>query len=155
MAINSISAQKTYSDSLAKLQQGYSKSFDALKAGDLAAAKAAYTTSGLPPMAPSNTTALGRLYHTLQLKDISAAQSAANELNFKPTSSGAAPAGKTNGKSAKAAPPSDAQKAALALANTKTAIGESSLFSYMDSGFSADSNMFSFMDVGTKVDLYP
>lgn len=153
MAINSISAQNTYSDSLAKLQQGYSKIFDALKAGDLAAAKAAYTASGLPPMAPSNATALGRLYQALQSKDISAAQSAANELNFKPTSSGAAPAGRPNGKGAPATSASDAQKAALALANAKTAISESSLFSYMDLGSSSDSNMFSFMNVGTKVDL--
>ncbi|NBX06406.1 MAG: MoxR family ATPase [Betaproteobacteria bacterium] len=43
--------------------------------------------------------------------------------------------------------------AALALANARTAMDESSLFAYMDPSTNADSNMFSSISVGSKVDL--
>jgi hypothetical protein len=42
-------------------QQNWNNIFSALKTGDLASAQKAYPSSGLPPMAKGNTTALGRL----------------------------------------------------------------------------------------------
>ncbi|MEI7515887.1 MAG: hypothetical protein WCK81_10910 [Betaproteobacteria bacterium] len=153
MAISSISAQNTYTNSLAKLQHSINNLVDALKAGDMTAAKAAYTAAGLPATAPGNSTALGRLYQAIQAKDVHAAQSAAAALNLKPSGTTSNVAKNTGGKSAPTAVTSDAQKAALALANARTAMDESSLFAYMDPSTNADSNMFSSISVGSKVDL--
>jgi hypothetical protein len=153
MTIASLSTSSSYSTYFSRMQQGISGIFDALKAGDIDAAKKAYAASGLPAMPPSNATPLGRLYQALQSKDLATAQSAASDLNFKPTIGSQSAKPSANAAGAVTSTTSAAKKAEVALADAKTAIDSSNLFTYMDDSSNADSNIFSMLNVGKNIDL--
>ena len=83
MTINNISAQSSYASGLQQKQQTMNNLFSALKAGDLATAQKAYAAAGLPAMAKTNTSPLGRLFQALSKDDLAGAQKAALDMQPK------------------------------------------------------------------------
>lgn len=133
MSISNISTQNTYAVALRQKQQNWNNLFSALKTGDLASAQKAYSSSGLPPMAKSNTTALGRLYQALNSGDLAGAQNAALELQPKNGGKGT-PTSVTPAANASQITKTTIQAKAQALVNVSKEAQQSSLLDFMGLG---------------------
>ena len=83
MAISNIGYMSAFSSNLMQKQQSLNKMVSAIKSGNLNTAQNCYISAGLPPMAPSNTSPLGRLYNALLNDDLAGAQKAAIDMKFK------------------------------------------------------------------------
>jgi len=95
MSINNIALHSTYANGLQKKQLNMKNLFSALENGDMTSAQKAYAESGLPAMAKSNTTPMGRLFQALRSDDLAGAQKAGLDMqpknNFKSTATAVAP----------------------------------------------------------------
>jgi hypothetical protein len=131
-ADQNIGSQSTYANGLQHKQQNMKNLFSALKAGDMASAQKAYAESGLPAMAKSNTSPMGRLFQALRSEDLAGAQKAGLDMqlknNFKSTSTAVTPnpISSTNETTI-------AQKVAAALASFRAA-QQSSVFTHLGVG---------------------
>jgi hypothetical protein len=131
MSIHNISTQGTYAANFQLKQQNWNKLFSALKAGDLATAQNAYAALGLPPIAKSNASPMGRMYQALHSEDLAAAQKAALDMqpkNSNKAMSSTAPA------STSSTPPSVQSNAAAALVSASKTAQQSSLLKFMGLG---------------------
>ncbi len=131
MAISNI-GQSAYASGLQQKQQNMNNMFAALKSGDIVSAQKAYASSGLPPMATSNNSPLGRLYQALRQENLADAQKAALDMQGKN--------GKTASSTANANPAdatskaSSAQKVAADLAQASIKAQQSSILAMLGRG---------------------
>ena len=131
MSIHNISTQGSYAANFQLKQQNWNKLFSALKAGDLATAQNAYAALGLPPIAKSNTSPMGRMYQALHSEDLVAAQKAALDMQPHNSSKAMAPTAPT----IKSSTPSSVQSnAAAALVSASQTAQQSSLLKFMGLG---------------------
>ena len=131
MSVHNISTQGSYAANFQLKQQNWNKLFSALKAGDLATAQNAYAALGLPPIAKSNTSPMGRMYQALHSEDLAAAQKAALDMQPQNSSKAMSP----NAPTSNASTPSSVQRnAGAALVNASQTAQQSSLLKFMGLG---------------------
>ena len=130
MTISNITSQGTYASGLMQKQQSMNNMFTALKSGDIATAQKAYASTGLPQMAPNNTSLLGRLYQALTKADLPGAQQAAMDMQHK-SGSKADFKSLTSPSTTSAENTASTQKAASILANASIAGQKSSVFAML------------------------
>ncbi len=131
MTVNTI-GQSTYASGLQQKQQQTNNMFAALKSGDMASAQKAYAASGMPPMAANNTSPLGRLYQALRHEDLAGAQKAAQDMQGK-NSKNTGTSANTSANSSNIQP-TNAQKAATALAQANLKAQQSGVFAMLGQG---------------------
>lgn len=131
MTVNTV-GQSTYASGLQQKQQQINNIYTALKSGDMASAQKAYAASGMPPMAANNTSPLGRLYQALRHEDLAGAQKAAQDMQGK-NSKNTGTSANTSANSSNIQP-TNAQKAATALAQANLKAQQSGVFAMLGQG---------------------